>query len=1255
MSDLIKHAMSFYTNKGWEPHQAAGIVGNLLAESGLNSRVKAGDNGTAFGIAQWRGERLSGLKQFASANKADWQDLDIQLAYVDHELNTSEKAAGDQIKSSSNVQQANEGMITYERPFGSNKGVKNTHNYSGRLKFSNQSLNVFSGGGGDASVGTQEYVGYSPSPATARATMSYDAFSKGSKDRPDIYSETQTQLDNQAKPYDNWFQEVGASFQSSALINDIIRWDSEEAYDPLFVMPLEQRKEITDKYPENYQTFLLNSSSEKNFKDRLQWTDEDINRQQKLSAGGGFSTTTAGLTAGLLDPVTLVAGLATGGFGVAAKGASLGTRAAVGAAYGASSNLAIDAAAKYGFDSPHSEPLMSAGVGAVFGAFGGALARSGHVRDANAIFDEGVRVTHAEQAAQEVIPTLPQSSGNLSAARNTQQKDSLIGAKNALAVMYNDESVPKAFGGGLRFDVTGQMTTDKNPLVRQIGYTFFEETVGTKAHDVIPDSVNTKFTANYRQASRDFDLDFQTAKTAFLKENDVGTFSLGEKSRKAEEFSKLVTDYIRNPTQSPNQISPAVKQAGAAFQRNMANVSKQLREAGFDIPENQNYVPLMANHAKIAEIDNLIGHENIQKFIYYAIKDHSPNIDKALAEKMAKGYWLNLRKAAFGVEDGASKAIHLGDKDAFKQAFIENLEDGLDLRPEELDKAFELLSGAIDQTKKATDGAKGISNLKKRTLLNYNFTSTIKNKLGEDVRFSMHDLFEDDSEYLMKTYLRKMLPRVEFAKARIENPDTGEVLIDGFKSYSDITKLKNMVIESNRKLPDAVRSSDKAVKNTLKNIDFAWNKINGIPVWDQSSNSAMWARRIKDSQFIRLMSNMGLNQVQESWKIVSMTGFRATLQHLPSIRTMVKSVKSGELHMDNLLDELSNLTGLGSEHLLNRNSLKIDDTRIGASPINRFERNIDGALDVGKQITSQISLMRPLMDFQQRWSMGAISQQMANIARKVKTVSGDFDLTKISKGDKDRLATLGMGDNDLKLLFKNLTNNATFDGNKITGVNLPKWDAEAVSKYRYFLGRYTDRLVQANDFGGLSKWMSHPVASMFIQFRPFVLGAWSKSTLHALNHGAFTDPKMLTLLLGEWAAGTATFMLRQAHQLSTDEGEDKFWEETMDPANLLKNGWARTASASVLPMFLDSMLAFTPAGPQFGNARSSGTATDAWLGSPVSDQIKSAQQFTSGTLSSLVGDEDFSAKDVRAGVRAFVPWGNWVPFTAALNSMLKDK
>jgi len=62
---------------------AAGIVGNLMVESteNINPRAhntKGGGQG-AYGIAQWRGVRQAGLRQFAERRRANVDDFKYNL------------------------------------------------------------------------------------------------------------------------------------------------------------------------------------------------------------------------------------------------------------------------------------------------------------------------------------------------------------------------------------------------------------------------------------------------------------------------------------------------------------------------------------------------------------------------------------------------------------------------------------------------------------------------------------------------------------------------------------------------------------------------------------------------------------------------------------------------------------------------------------------------------------------------------------------------------------------------------------------------------------------------------------------------------------------------------------------------------------------------------------------------------------------------------------------------------------------------
>jgi tail lysozyme len=79
-------ALNYFMGKGLTREQAAGIVGNLMQESRINPNDTTGDGGRSHGIAQWNGQRLSNLKQFAASQGKPWNDLGVQLDFMWHEM-----------------------------------------------------------------------------------------------------------------------------------------------------------------------------------------------------------------------------------------------------------------------------------------------------------------------------------------------------------------------------------------------------------------------------------------------------------------------------------------------------------------------------------------------------------------------------------------------------------------------------------------------------------------------------------------------------------------------------------------------------------------------------------------------------------------------------------------------------------------------------------------------------------------------------------------------------------------------------------------------------------------------------------------------------------------------------------------------------------------------------------------------------------------------------------------------------------------
>ena len=137
-------AYEYFLSKGFAPHQAAGIVGNIAQESGGHTGAH-GDlslpGGGSIGIAQWNRERLhggggyTGLLPFAQAQGMDPKDLYTQLDYMMHEMKGPERKALQNVMAARNVEEATRAFGEgYERP-----NAKHA-NYENRIAQANRFL-----------------------------------------------------------------------------------------------------------------------------------------------------------------------------------------------------------------------------------------------------------------------------------------------------------------------------------------------------------------------------------------------------------------------------------------------------------------------------------------------------------------------------------------------------------------------------------------------------------------------------------------------------------------------------------------------------------------------------------------------------------------------------------------------------------------------------------------------------------------------------------------------------------------------------------------------------------------------------------------------------------------------------------------------------------------------------------------------------------------------------------------------------------
>jgi len=105
MTNNAQIIAAFLKGKGLSDAAVAGILGNLQEESSLNPDAYNGNEG-AIGIAQWEGGRRTALQAFARANGTSETDLNTQLNFLWHELNTSERSSLSAIQSASSASEA---------------------------------------------------------------------------------------------------------------------------------------------------------------------------------------------------------------------------------------------------------------------------------------------------------------------------------------------------------------------------------------------------------------------------------------------------------------------------------------------------------------------------------------------------------------------------------------------------------------------------------------------------------------------------------------------------------------------------------------------------------------------------------------------------------------------------------------------------------------------------------------------------------------------------------------------------------------------------------------------------------------------------------------------------------------------------------------------------------------------------------------------------------------------------------------------
>lgn len=148
--------VDYFKRRGYSTDQSAGLVANIMAESKGDPNA-VGDNGQAYGIAQWHPDRQAAFKKYTGKDIRG-STVSDQLDFMQYELRYgSEQKANALLLATQNAQQAGEVVSrAYERPAASD--AEATARGRAAVQIS-QSTNIHVTGGGDPRATAQQVAG----------------------------------------------------------------------------------------------------------------------------------------------------------------------------------------------------------------------------------------------------------------------------------------------------------------------------------------------------------------------------------------------------------------------------------------------------------------------------------------------------------------------------------------------------------------------------------------------------------------------------------------------------------------------------------------------------------------------------------------------------------------------------------------------------------------------------------------------------------------------------------------------------------------------------------------------------------------------------------------------------------------------------------------------------------------------------------------------------------------------------------------
>jgi hypothetical protein len=530
-------------------------------------------------------------------------------------------------------------------------------------------------------------------------------------------------------------------------------------------------------------------------------------------------------------------------------------------------------------------------------------------------------------------------------------------------------------------------------------------------------------------------------------------------------------------------------------------------------------------------------------------------VSEELADAFARALVARGKKNLLGSEEGSGiRALDTGD--------LEQVRELLEEAGVSAEKMKHLLHNLGERTKEAS----ALGSSKKRIRIDPNHKVVLTNRFGKSREVSVQEMLSNNAARVVDSHIREAAGWAAMAKrGNVRNP-------------SELRRLRELLAK------EARQSKNDADKVT-RMFDIGVSNVFGRSA-EKNANStyARAGRALRDTQFLRLMNQVGFSQFTEFGPVIAHSGLKNVTSSVWSLRDLLKRGADGKL--DNKFARFQEeLFAPGTDFLRGGQAfMRHEDDGLAPSAWgdSKAGKMMDNATHYAQRFTSVASGMAPLNAAMQRIAGRAHLMKLMELAKSKKPLSA---------AQLQRLRGGGLDEKTQEALFGYLRTLKTVDDIAEEGLELT--EREILRTYMY---RATRHMVLEGDASDSLMLQHSTLGKILTQFRSFMAYSYERHFLNSLYHwkdwNTYSMVTLSTFIAGmQWMARTYVNTI----------GDEEQRKKLMTNENFVKGAIGQASWSGVVPALVDTSLGVAGEDALFSNTRSTGLSNNLLGGVPAVD------------------------------------------------------